>query len=96
MESILDEIRQGEKSLSEHFRYLHQNPGLGFEVQTAAGYIAGRLRACGYAVTEGIGKTGVVGQLKIGDGPSIGLRADTDALPVHEAAIRSWPGRRWS
>src|SRR5205085_3727474 len=43
------------------------------------------LRAAGYEVTAGVGKTGVVGLLKNGDGPMIMLRADMDALPVKEA-----------
>lgn len=73
-------------SIEQHFHYLHQRPGLAFEENQAASYIAGLLREWGYEVTEGIGKTGVVGRLKVGDGRmSIGLRADTDALPVPEA-----------
>ena len=45
----------------------------------------GRLRAAGYEVTTGVGKTGVVGLLRNGDGPTVMLRADMDALPVEEA-----------
>lgn len=74
-------------SIEQHFHYLHQRPAVAFEETQAASYIAGLLREWGYEVTEGIGKTGVVGRLKVGDGKaSIGLRADTDALPVPEAA----------
>lgn len=74
-------------SIEQHFHYLHQNPAVAFEETLAANYVAGLLREWGYEVTEGIGKTGVVGRLKVGDGKvSIGLRADTDALPVPEAA----------
>ncbi len=46
---------------------------------------AERLRAAGYEVTTGVGKTGVVGLLRNGDGPVVMLRADMDALPVREA-----------
>jgi hippurate hydrolase len=46
---------------------------------------ADQLRSAGYEVTTGIGKTGVVGLLRNGDGPTIMLRADMDALPVKEA-----------
>lgn len=74
-------------SIEQHFHYLHQRPAVAFEETQAASYIAGLLREWGYEVTEGIGKTGVIGRLKVGDGKaSIGLRADTDALPVPEAA----------
>ena len=50
-----------------------------------AGVAAERLRAAGYEVTTGVGKTGVVGLLRNGDGPTVMLRADMDALPVQEA-----------
>ena len=50
-----------------------------------AGLAADRLRAAGYEVTTGVGKTGVVGLLRNGDGPTVMLRADMDALPVQEA-----------
>jgi hippurate hydrolase len=50
-----------------------------------AGVAAERLRAAGYDVTTGVGKTGVVGLLRNGDGPIVMLRADMDALPVKEA-----------
>jgi hippurate hydrolase len=50
-----------------------------------AGLAAERLRAAGFEVTTGVGKTGVVGLLRNGDGPTVMLRADMDALPVEEA-----------
>ena len=45
---------------------------------------AKRLKDAGYEVTTGVGKTGVVGLLRNGDGPTVMLRADMDALPVKE------------
>jgi len=63
---------------------LHKSPELSsHEVQTAA-KLAGRLRDLGYAVTEGIGGTGVVAILKNGEGPTVMLRTELDALPVEE------------
>jgi hippurate hydrolase len=50
-----------------------------------AGLAADRLRAAGYDITTGVGKTGVVGVLRNGDGPTEMLRADMDALPIKEA-----------
>ena len=50
-----------------------------------AGIAAKRLNDAGYEVTTGVGKTGVVGILRNGDGPTVMLRADMDALPVKEA-----------
>lgn len=63
---------------------LHRHPELsGLEVRTA-GIVAERLTAAGYEVTPGVGGTGVVGVLRNGDGPTLALRADMDALPVAE------------
>lgn len=63
---------------------LHRNPELGFqEVQTAA-KLAARLKALGFDVTTGVGKTGVVGVLRNGAGPTVMLRTELDALPVAE------------
>jgi hippurate hydrolase len=50
-----------------------------------AGLAADRLRAAGYEVTAGVGKTGIVGLLRNSDGPTVMLRADMDALPIQEA-----------
>lgn len=52
---------------------------------STAGIAAEHLRATGYEVTTGIGETGVVGLLQNGEGPTVMLRADMDALPVKEA-----------
>jgi hippurate hydrolase len=54
------------------------------EVRTS-NLAAEHLSAAGYEVTAGVGKTGVVGVLRNGDGPTLMLRADMDALPVKEA-----------
>lgn len=64
---------------------LHANPELAFEEKRTAGIVARELQRLGYEVTEGLGTTGIVGTLKQGEGrKSIGLRADMDALPIHE------------
>jgi amidohydrolase len=63
---------------------LHQNPELSsHETQTAA-KLARHLRDLGYTVTENVGGTGVVAILKNGDGPTVMLRTELDALPVEE------------
>ncbi len=67
-------------------RDIHAHPELGFEENRTAGLVADRLRAFGCDVHTGIGKTGVVGVLRVGGAKkSIGLRADMDALPIQEA-----------
>ncbi|HEX8694672.1 MAG TPA: amidohydrolase [Longimicrobium sp.] len=67
-------------------RDLHRHPELGFQEHRTAGIAAGRLRAAGYDVQTGIAGTGVVGTLRggAGDGPTLLLRADMDALPIRE------------
>ncbi|WP_137973546.1 M20 aminoacylase family protein [Pseudomonas sp. F(2018)] len=66
-------------------RDIHQHPELGFEESRTGLLVASLLRQWGYAVHEGIGGTGVVGVLKNGSGSkTLGIRADMDALPIHE------------
>lgn len=71
--------------LESLYKDVHSHPELSMQEKRTADLAAQRLRAAGYEVTAGIGKTGVVGILKNGDGPTIMLRADMDALPVREA-----------
>jgi hippurate hydrolase len=67
------------------YKDVHSHPELSMQETRTAGLAADRLRAAGYEVTTGVGKTGVVGVLRNGDGPTVMLRADMDALPVEEA-----------
>lgn len=72
-------------------RDLHANPELGFREHRTAAMVAWLLSGWGYSVTTGIGGTGVVGQLQRGrGGRRLGLRADMDALPVHEKTGLEW------
>ena len=70
-------------------QHLHMHPELGFDVHNTAKFIEERLREFGISdITTGIGKTGIVAIIKgrIDTlGRVIGLRADMDALPIHEA-----------
>src|SRR6266576_5690135 len=71
--------------LAELYKDVHSHPELSMQETRTAGLAADRLRAAGYEVTTSVGKTGVVGLLRNGDGPTVMLRADMDALPVEEA-----------
>jgi len=66
------------------YKDVHSHPELSMEEKRTAGMAADRLRAAGFEVTEAVGNTGVVGVLSNGDGPTVMLRADMDALPVRE------------
>lgn len=66
-------------------RELHSKPELAFEERATAEFIARKLKDAGLEVQRGIGRTGVVGTLRVGAGTrAIGLRADMDALPIQE------------
>jgi len=65
-------------------RDLHAHPELAFHEFRTSDRVAASLSALGIEVHRGLGRTGVVGTLRQGDGPAIGLRADMDALPLVE------------
>src|SRR5438270_9737750 len=71
--------------LEATYKDIHSHPELSMREDRTAGLAADHLRAAGYEVTTGVGKTGVVGLLRNGEGPTVMLRADMDALPVQEA-----------
>lgn len=66
------------------YKDLHQHPELSLQEVRTAGVVAQALRDAGLEVTEQVGQTGVVGLLRNGDGPTVMLRADMDALPMRE------------
>ncbi|RDE18408.1 amidohydrolase [Motiliproteus coralliicola] len=71
--------------MTEWRRHMHRFPECGFEVQQTAEFIAEKLESWGVEVVRQIGQSGVVGILRGGEGDaSIGLRADMDALHIHE------------
>ena len=63
---------------------LHRHPELSFQETRTAGVVTRHLGELGIEFEEGIGKTGVAGVIRNGDGPVVWLRADMDALPVKE------------
>jgi hippurate hydrolase len=67
------------------YKDVHAHPELSMQEKRTSEIAAKHLRAAGYEVTTNVGKTGVVGLLRNGDGPTVMLRADMDALPVKEA-----------
>jgi hippurate hydrolase len=81
---IRDLAESDRPRLIEIFKDIHQNPEIGFEEVRTAAIVAKELTALGYEAKTGIGKTGVVGALKNGDGPVIMWRADMDELGVLE------------
>ncbi len=64
---------------------IHENPEMGFNEHKTGDKVASLLESWGFDVVRGVGKTGIVGTLKVGNGKKvIGIRADMDALPIEE------------
>lgn len=84
---IINRIAGLSDEMTEWRRYLHTIPELEMECYKTAAFIAEKLREFGVEeIHEGIGVTGIVALINgRGDGPTIGLRADMDALPIEEA-----------
>lgn len=84
--NLIDDIKAHHAELTAWRRDIHAHPELGFEEHRTADFVAQKLREFGLEVYTGIGKTGVVGALRVGNTMrSVGLRADMDALPIQEA-----------
>jgi hippurate hydrolase len=90
---ILNRVAEMHDEITGWRRHLHTIPEILYDVHETAGFIAGRLREFGCdEVVTGIGRTGVVGIIRgnLGDGPTIGMRADMDALPLSEVTGKPW------
>ena len=83
---VLNRIADFAPEMAEWRRHLHAHPELGFDCHATARFVAERLREFGVdEVHEGIAESGIVAVIKgQGDGPTVGLRADMDALPIFE------------
>ena len=83
--TAVDTIRAYHDELTAIRRDIHAHPEIGFEEHRTSDLVAAKLAEWGIEVHRGVGGTGVVGVLRRGNGAaSIGLRADMDALPIHE------------
>jgi hippurate hydrolase len=66
------------------YKDIHAHPELGFQEQRTAAKLAAELKALGFEVTEGVGRTGIVGLYRNGPGPTVMVRTELDALPLEE------------
>jgi amidohydrolase len=83
---MLDKARVLSEELIRLRREIHRHPELAFKETRTAGLVADTLREIGgIDIRTGVGKTGVVGEIGAGVGPTIAIRADMDALPLPEA-----------
>ena len=83
-ETIPERLQADLPGLMEIYRDLHANPELSFQEIRSAGIMAAAARKAGFAVTEKVGRTGIVAVLRNGPGPTVMIRADMDGLPVAE------------
>ena len=82
--TVIKEIKLLHDEMTEWRRDIHQHPELKFEENRTSDLVAAKLEEFGIEIHRGLAKTGVIGTIRNGDGPSIGLRADMDALPLEE------------
>ena len=82
--TLIKDIENFHDEMTIWRRDIHQHPELAFEETRTSDFVAEKLKEFGIETHRGMAKTGVVGTIKNGEGPSIGLRADLDALPLHE------------
>jgi hippurate hydrolase len=75
------------------YESLHEHPELSFQETATAAKMAERLKGLGFDVTTGVGRTGVVGILKNGPGPTVMLRTELDALPLEEKTGRPFASK---
>jgi amidohydrolase len=78
----LEHAKSLEQELVRIRRDLHSHPELGFQEFRTAALVADTLNEIGIETRTGVGRTGVVAEIGSGDGPTIAIRADMDALPI--------------
>lgn len=93
----VESFRDLQLEATEWRRYLHENPELDFQEHNTAKFVTEKLASFGINhMVTGIAETGIVAliQGEGGDGPTIGLRADMDALPIVEASNKPWSSKK--
>jgi len=88
-----DSTSRVDAELVDLYRHFHSHPELSFQESETSQRLAAELRKSGFEVTERVGGYGVVGVLSNGDGPTVMVRSDMDALPVTEATELSYASK---
>src|SRR3954466_13576388 len=92
--AAIDASLQGDyPKLDALYKDIHAHPELAFEEVKTAARLAAEMRALGFEVTEKVGKTGLVAIYNNGDGPTIMVRTELDALPMEEKTGLSYASR---
>src|SRR6185436_12787025 len=82
--AVLNRLQETSSWQENIYKDIHAHPELSFQETKTAALVASKLKEFGYEVIEEIGRTGVVGILRNGEGQTVLARADMDALPVRE------------
>ncbi|MFN7026467.1 MAG: M20 aminoacylase family protein [Pseudorhizobium sp.] len=93
---VLNRVAEMQEEVAGWRRHLHEHPEILYDVHVTAAFVADKLRSFGCDTVEtGIGRTGVVAIIKgrQGDGPTVGFRADMDALPILETSGKAWASK---
>ena len=95
---LIAEIQEKKTEMASWRQHLHQFPEIAYEEEMTSDFVAAKLESFGIEVHRGFGKTGVIGVIHGQDGgdgalPSIGLRADMDALPMDEMTNLAYASR---
>lgn len=82
---LINEVSKLQPEMKAWMDHLHANPELNMDTHKTAAFLAEKLKSWGYDVAEGVGGTGLVASMTVGNGTkAIGMRADFDALPIIE------------
>jgi len=94
--AVVNRIAAFAEDMKTWRHWMHRNPEIGFDLPKTAAFVAARLREFGVdELHEGIAQSGMVAIINgQGAGATIGLRADMDALPIHEATGAPMPAKR--
>ncbi|MGH8704072.1 MAG: amidohydrolase, partial [Burkholderiales bacterium] len=96
MNASVEHIRRYQSELREIRRDIHAHPELAFQENRTSQVVSDRLASWGIEVHRGLAKTGVVGVVRgrnTSSGRAVGLRADMDCLPMHEAGNVAYKSR---
>ena len=91
--AIARSIESDYPKLDALYKDIHAHPEIAFQEEKTAARLAAEMRALGFEVTEHVGKTGLVAIYKNGDGPTIMVRTELDALPMEEKTGLAYASR---
>ena len=91
--AIARSIESDYPKLDALYKHIHAHPEIAFQEEKTAARLAAEMRALGFEVTERVGKTGLVAIYRNGDGPTVMVRTELDALPMEEKTGLAYASR---